>query len=281
VKIIVLVTMRKIITLVFFAIYVCFCNAQMLKPIKQILNAKKKFYISYGYHRAIYSKTNLHFRNTNANENKDASGSYNFMVYNAKASDLPNFEKIKDFKNFTVPQFNASLGFKSNYKNIGFEISYNHAKYVVNNNQKLRIKGQIFNENVDTVMVIDPNVLHVEHTDGANFWMFNILKTFPLTKHERTIRLNIVSKIGGGVVIPKTNITFFGQITDNKFHVAGYVYGIENGLQVNIGKHLFFETCNKLAFAYYTNAKVSANKNAYLTHSFRTAMFFCNVGVNF
>lgn len=251
---------------------------QLLNHFKNSLNSPKKYYFSWGYHRAFYSNSNLHFRNINQNSNTDASGNYDFVIENAKAHDRADLKYLKDPQNITIPQFNASIGFVSKYKNLGFEINYNHAKYVVDDNQQLKIKGQLFGKNIDSNITLGSNYMHIEHTDGANFWMGNVTKSFILkTKLPRLYFQNMI-KIGGGMCIPRTDITFLGKQTNNKFHIAGYVLGLENGLQLHLGKHFFIENSYKYAFAYYTNAKVSSNKNAYLTHHFNSFLLFLNLG---
>jgi hypothetical protein len=256
-------------------------QAQIISHVKSVLDSPKKVYFSWGYHRAFFSNSDLHFRNYSLNSNNDASGNYDFVIKNAKAQDRPDFSKINDVKNISVPQFNVSLGFTSKYKNLGFEINYNHVKYVVNPNQTLAVKGQIFGQNIDSNMLLKPDYFHVEHTDGANFWMANITKLYQISSNKKFVNLSNMIKIGGGMCIPRTDITFMGKRTNNRFHIAGYVLGIENGIQVNFGKHLYIENSYKYAFSYFTNAKVSNDKNAYLTHSFNSFLIFLNLGVKF
>ncbi|MBK7573075.1 MAG: hypothetical protein IPI10_16195 [Bacteroidetes bacterium] len=57
--------------------------------------------------------------------------------------------------------------------------------------------------------------------------------------------LNVVGKVGAGIVIPKTDVTLFGERLDNVFHVAGYVTGLESGLRYEFRKTLFTKSWPK------------------------------------
>jgi hypothetical protein len=170
----------------------------------------------------------------------------------------------------------------SNYKGLGLEMSYDHAKYVVTDYQNLRVKGNLFGKTIDTQMIIDPgSFVHLEHTDGANFWMMALTLNKPLVKYKKRSLLDGIFKAGGGVVVPRTDVAFMGSRTNNRFHIAGYVYGVETGLHLNITKRLFSTISGKYAMAYYTNARVSRDPNAYVTHHFNAYLAMCMLGYRF
>src|SRR3954468_17698367 len=69
---------------------------------------KGSFYFSFGYTRCTYSKSTIHFSDHSGKMRENNTGKptdYDFTIYNATASDRPDFNKIPDIINITVPQF--------------------------------------------------------------------------------------------------------------------------------------------------------------------------------
>src|SRR5689334_396811 len=110
----------------------------------------KQFYFTWGYTRAAYSKSTLHFRNVSHNYNEETGryDDYDFTVYNATAHDRPDFEGIKNPINITIPQFVFRLGITLNEK-WGLELNYDHTKYIVDDHQRVHVKGVFDQRAVD------------------------------------------------------------------------------------------------------------------------------------
>lgn len=223
---------------------------------------KSNFYFSWGYNRAWYSRSTIHLKdlsNTYYSET-DRYHYYDFKIVNAKAHDRPDFEQIKDVINITIPQFVSRLGYYFKKRpDMGIEINYDHAKYVVSRYQTVRVQGQINGKPVDTDTILNPdNFVHFEHTDGANFWMLNFLKRWQLYKTPKNNLLNVsyVVKSGGGLVYPRTDVTIFGTRVNNRWHIAGWVAGVETGLKLDLYKHFMFEFTAKGVYADYRKVLV-------------------------
>ena len=93
------------------------------------ISSKKKkgnFYIMWGYTRATFSKSTIHFKD-NSNTyypETDRTHEYDFTIYNAVAHDKPDFQGIKDPVNITIPQFVVHAGYYfNNKKYFGIEIN--------------------------------------------------------------------------------------------------------------------------------------------------------------
>ena len=160
---------------------------------------KGTFYFGWGYNRDWFTKSNIHLQNNTPQLINGTNYTYDFTVYNTKANDRPQFDKIKDVANLTVPQFNFRIGYYfKKRKNIGIELNYDHAKYVATEYQKARIKGQINGNYFDKDTILDPNkFLEFEHTDGANFWMINLLFKYDAWQSKnKKHRLSLVVKPG-------------------------------------------------------------------------------------
>lgn len=242
-----------------------------------------QMYVTWGYTRAWYSKSTIHFQDL-SNTYHDVTGRnnyYDFTIYDAVAHDRPDFDKLKDVINITIPQFVFRIGYKINDK-WGVELNYDHTKYVVDNYQTLRVKGQFNGTPVDGDSLIDPNrFLHFEHTDGANFWFFNAVRSFKLYQPSEKFRLSWVLKPGGGFVMPRTDVTLFGERLNNNWKIAGWIVGVESGIRAEFMKNGFFEFVGKGAYADYVNCFVLGKGRGKASHHFFARQLTATLGVRF
>jgi len=221
---------------------------------------KGTFYIGWGYNKDWFSKSDLHFKNTSDEYNAytQVVDDYNFTVYDVKAKDRPGFKKLLTSQP-TIPQYVYRIGYYFNDKhNLGIEINFDHAKYVVDDYQTLHVKGSIHGKWIDQDTLIDPNTfLHFEHTNGANFFMVDFMaRQRLLASKNENHQLFAIAKPGAGLVIPKTEVVLFGQELDNRFHIAGWCAGLEVGLRYEAFKHVYLEYTAKGTFAHYTDVLV-------------------------
>lgn len=242
-------------------IVIAFVLASNLLPVKSALSqevseckcgsvfksGKGSFYITWGYNLDWYGKSNLHFKGNDF-------GGYDFTLYKAKAHDNPGLGYILN-SDISIPQYVYRVGYYFNNKSLtGIEIAFDHSKYIMTQNQKVRVKGTIQGEVMDKDTIVGSDFLKFEHTNGANFLMANFIKRYCLyTSENKKHRLQLVMKAGAGIVIPKTDVTLFGQRLDNRFHIAGYVVGLDAGLRYDLFRYAFIETSLKGVFANYTN----------------------------
>jgi hypothetical protein len=108
-------------------------------------------------------------------------------LIDAKAKDLPGFKNILK-TDLSIPQYVYRIGYYFKKKSqFGIEINFDHAKYIVYDNQTLRVTGQIRGRTIDKDTLVDNNFVHLEHTNGANFLMANMLyriKLFESANHN-------------------------------------------------------------------------------------------------
>jgi hypothetical protein len=244
---------------------------------------KGNLYFSFGYTRACYSKSTIHFKDhsDSYHESTNLHNEYDFTIYDVKASDRPDFDKIPDVVNISVPQYVYRIGYYFNdKKDLGVEINFDHTKYIVNDYQRVHIKGQFNGTPVDKDTVLDPkNFLHFEHSDGANFLMVNMIKRWKLYDRKK-FNVGWVAKGGAGMVIPRTDVTLFGERLNNRFHIAGWIAGVETGLRTEFLRHGFFEFVAKGSFADYMNVLVvGAGSRAH--HYFFTGQLTATIGLMF
>ena len=228
------------------------------------------FYISAGFTRAWWGKSDLHLvdRSNKYHEATGLNNNYDFTVYKVEANDRPDFDKLTDIINFTVPQYAYRLGYYFNNKaDIGLEINYDHTKYIVQDYQRVHIKGDINGTYIDADTILNPKtLLHFEHSDGANFLLFNFVKRWKFINPSKMFNASWVAKAGVGIVIPRTDVTLFGERFNNDFKIAGWMAGVETGLRVEFFKYAFFEFVGKASYADYVNAFVLGKGNGRASH---------------
>lgn len=215
---------------------------------------KGSFYFSYGAHRIFYTRSTIHFK-----DNETAN--YDFSLINAKGVDDKNLWYSKDH---TAPQFSIRVGYYfNNSSDLGIELNYDHAKYILQQGQKVRVQGTINGVRYNQDTILSPNFVKYEHTDGANFYMVNLLKrmNFLQSKNEKHW-LSLVVKPGIGFVLPRTNSRVVGLHRDDSYHVAGYIAGMESGLRYDFLKNFFAELTLKGAYANYNDVLLYKNGRA-------------------
>lgn len=225
---------------------------------------KSSFYVTWGYTKAYYTKSTIHFVN---NSGTGIKKNYDFTIHDATAHDRMDLDKTGDIVNVTIPQFVFRIGYRFNNK-WGIELNYDHTKYVVDDYQTVRVTGRFDDHWIDSNMVLDPNTfLHFEHTDGANFWMINYMKRNKIFYSKKNnFKLSYVFKPGTGILIPRTDVTIFGNRVNNNFKVAGFCAGIETSLHVEMYKHFILELAAKGGYANYMNVFVYEKGNGKASH---------------
>ncbi len=245
---------------------------------------KGQFYLLWGYNREIYTKSTIHFQNKTGDPTRtDEFGVYDFTLYNVTAHDRPGFDLIRDVINITIPQFNFRIGYYfNNKKDWGVELSYDHAKYIVTDYQTAHIKGTILGQYMDKDTLMDPHYIHFEHSDGANFWMFNAMKRWKILKSKNgKHNLGIVFKPGIGFVYPRTDVTIFGHRLNNNWKISGVIAGVEADVRAELWRGWVISFAGKAAYADYVNCLVQGKGNGKAQHTFGTLECVLTMGYQF
>lgn len=271
--------MRLIAVLCFFL----FLFSPSRSQTKSSPNPGSHWYVSWGYTKAVYSQSSIHMQNLKGSAGDHTGGKdfYDFTLLNATAHDRPDMNKLTDLSNLSIPQFVCRAGYYFNEK-WALELNYDHTKYVVDDYQKVHIKGQIDGTWMDKDTTLDPvNFFHFEHTDGANFLMLNAVRKWNLCQPSARFQMSWVLKPGAGIVIPRTDVTLFGSHLNNDWKVAGYIVGVETGLRLEFLKYGMFELVTKGSYANYVNAFVLGKGNGKASHHFYAAQVTATIGFKF
>ncbi len=213
-------------------------------------------YVQWGYNRECYTNSDIHFSN---------GSQYDFTLHSAHASDKPDYDAIWNAPaDITIPQYSYRIGVYLNREATwAMELNFDHAKYVMNDDQYMHISGQVGGEPLNADTTVRRDFLHFEHTDGANFLHINYVYQHYLVEGKRFARLSYLLKGGAGVVIPRTDVSYMGHELNNRFHVAGYIVSAEASLRFYPLRNFFIELSGKGGFADYRNVLTIEGGQAY------------------
>jgi hypothetical protein len=234
---------RYLLCLLFlFAVVPSFSQEILPNPHKTY---KNQFYLYWGWNRAWYSNSDIHF------SGKD----YDFSLDDVQAKDRQTEVALDPYLNpssMTIPQTNFRLGyfFKDNW-NISFGVD--HMKYVMVQNQDSHISGTIDNHETeydgtyyDDEIVLTEDFLTFEHTDGLNYVNVEIRRSDNLLDLNRynlgKIDISITEGFGVGGMYPRSNVKLLNKERYDEFHVAGFGLGANVGLNITFWKYFFLQS---------------------------------------
>ena len=164
----------------------------------------------------------------------------------------------------TIPQYNYRIGFYNNRKNWGWEINFDHTKFIIAD-QNAHIVGTLNNRQVDTVVHFSDNktlnsasTFYYYLNNGANFLLFNFVKRWHLTESRNgNAKIDLLGKAGAGPLIPHVQNMLFGKENTPHFQLGGWNVGAEAALRATFYKTVYLEFCNKVDFASYSGLKLN------------------------
>lgn len=258
-----------------------FCLSQSVSAQQTLPNNDVKvgkmhgaFYFNWGYNRDWYTKSTIHFRNT-------TTDNYDFTFIDAKAHDRPDFQDFYKITSLTIPQYDFNMGYFFNDKrDLGIEVAWNHLKYIVTDNQVIHVQGQVRGHQIDKDTLVTPSFVHLQHTNGNNYLMLNLIKRQKLWEHKK-MQLSAIGKVGGGPLISYTISSILGNDDDGYFHYHGVVAGVSAGLKLDLGTYFFLQTDLQGAWVDYTNTKLGADHQGLATHHFYSLQYSLAFGFNY
>lgn len=232
-------------------------------------------YLQWGYNRDKFSKSDIHFTKP---------GEYDFTIHDAVAHDKPDFEAFWEAPlDVTIPQNSFRIGFYLKPdKTHAIEINFDHAKYVVQDYQRVRMTGSIGDRQYDQDTTLIPYFMHFEHTNGANFYHINYVGQHILKYSKKNfIRATAIWKAGAGIVVPKSDIILMGKRLDNRYHVSGYIVSGEAGIRYYPFKKFFLEATVKGGFANYLDVLTVEGGKAHHKFTYGEVVGLIGYDINF
>jgi hypothetical protein len=210
---------------------------------KRTSKNKGTFFVYWGWNRAAYTNSDIHFKGTN----------YDFTLQDVQAKDRQSpFAWDTYFKSITIPQYNLRIGY---YLTEKYSISFgaDHMKYVMVGTQQTTIDGKIGVGSVydgnytNAAFTIQPKFLQFEHTDGLNYLNLEVRRHDKLYQYKKAT-LNLVEGFGGGILLPRTNTTLLNYPRYDQFHLAGFGLGAMVGLNVEFWNRFFIQAEGKAGY---------------------------------
>lgn len=264
--------MRIVFTIFFFALSVAvlsqtskFANTTSSVPrdITQVggVNEVERtgdFYLYWGWNISAYTASTITFSGDN----------YHFSLADVEAKNRPSPLDVKTYLSpvrFTIPQYNFRVGyFFNNTYNLSFGID--HMKYVMVAYQESTIDGYINTGEPDfdgayeqEPLPITPAFLQFEHTDGLNYVNFELRRIDQLLKSSRT-SINLVTGIGTGLIIPRSNVTLMHFDRFDEWNIAGFGVAAMGGLHFELLNRLFIQLEAKAGYINLPNIRTTHNK---------------------
>lgn len=194
----------------------------------------------WGWNYGWFTPSDLHFTGQD----------YDFTLSNVIATDRQSPFNLKTYFHptyVTIPQYNFRIGyFLSNKYNIS--LASDHMKYVMQNGQTAKISGTIQKSGTsfdgvydNNDIVLNPDFLQFEHTDGLNYINLGINRLDHLFDW-RFLTVDMTEGLGAGMLVPRTNTTLLNQERYDQFHLSGYGVNAMLGLQVHFYRYFFIQT---------------------------------------
>jgi hypothetical protein len=269
--------MKRVVKLFFV---LCFISGGFLQgqTSPQPVSRKGNFYIYWGWNRALYTTSDIHFKGEN----------FDFTLQDVKAHDKPSSDinnYINPF-NATIPQTDFRIGFFI-HNNYSISAGFDHMKYVVTKNQVAKISGLISNTEtsydrsyLNDDITISPRFLQFEHTNGLNYINIDV-RRFDEILNLNKIRFNMTEGIGAGMLVPKTNTTLFNRNNNDEYHISGYGISAVLGINISFFKFFFIQSELKNGFINMPDIRIAPDRAAKASQSFLFTQFNIVLGANF
>jgi len=239
---------------------------------------KGKFYINWGYNRAWYHTSDIHF----------TGQGHDFVLYNVVAKDRPSkfSSDYVSLKYWSTPQFNFRFGYYISDK-YSISAGWDHMKYVATDSQMVRMYGYL-----DPTKVSDPlmktnmqnlntkyapdglynnievqmtpgDFIHYEHTDGLNYASVDLERHDVLWQPSKQGKfgISLLTAIGAGAIVPRTDSHLFGSGRNHYWNIAGWGTSARAGLQINFTKVIYLESDFKIGYLEMINVHTSNHYN--------------------
>lgn len=265
--------MNKSLLLFFFISISSIANSQ------DTFHKTGEFFMHWGWNRGFFTRSDIHF------EGND----YGFTLFDVKAKDRPTPFSVRTYlgpTRMTLPQYNFRMGVFINSK-YSISLGVDHMKYVMQNYQDVLITGEIKNSGTiydgsyrEDSINLKPDFLLFEHTDGLNYENIELRRNDVLY-HRPHIRIEGITGIGAGILLPRTNATLLNNERYDEFHLAGFGLGITGALQINFYEHFYIQFEAKGGYIDMPDIRTTMYKSDKASQHFYFAQFNGVIGVNF
>ena len=234
---------------------------------------KGEFYFSWGYNKEWYTHSTVHVIQPGIGND--------YKLEDVKAHDHIGWDEGLFKIALTIPQYNYRLGYIFDKEHgWGWEINFDHTKYIIADQNGTHIVGTLNNRHVDSTIAFNKaNGFFWWLNNGANFLLFNVTKRWHFYQSPTSkVKIDLFAKGGIGPLIPHVQNELFGQYNDPHFQVGGWNIGTEGDIRATFFKNVYLEYGNKLDFASYSGLRLATGT---ARQSFGTYEMILSLGVTF
>lgn len=229
------------------------------QPAHHHFDKQGDFYVYWGWNRAWYSKSDIHF----------TGAGYDFTLKKVMAYDRPSALDAKVYavpNKFTIPQYNFRIGYYIK-KNVSVTLGTDHMKYVMRNDQVVNMDGRIGSDypefegvyNNEPVKLTQEFLIY-EHTDGLNYANSEIRHHYSIY-YSPKFEINSIEGAGAGILYPRSNVTLMNFERNDEFHLAGYGFDLVGGFNFTFFKHFFLQTEFKGGYINMPDVRTTSSKS--------------------
>jgi hypothetical protein len=250
---------------------------RVAKP--KISSAKGTMDVAWGYNSSVYTRSDLKFFGED----------YRFTLEKVKAEDrqTPFSGVYFNPTKLTIPQYNVRLGYNF-WDNYNLSVAYDHMKYVVSNNQEVRVQG-VINPTADAAwagihnrenLVINHNHFRYENTGGLNYIRFQLthIERYRLRKSS-WFEMNTLLGLSSGVIVSSNHFLFGGEYTRRVTSLSGYGISGHIGMRFLFWRNFFLQGNFAGGFIHQTHVKLREEGLNYAKQKFGYAAFEGLIGL--
>ena len=222
---------------------------------KPSITRKGAMFVFWGWNRAAFSKSDIHFKGAN----------YNFYLKDVVAHDRPTDLgwAYVDPGQISKPQFNFRAGYFVK-DDLAIVIAQDHMKYVMDQDQTVAFSGHISDPHYANMVkdgqvnLADGEFLTFEHTDGLNYINVGVEKYHNILS-KKNIDLMWSYGAGIGTLMPRSNVKLFGNERSDRFHFAGFGADLRANINMVFWNHWMARVEGKFGYINMPDIKTTLN----------------------
>lgn len=252
--------MKKIIATLIVSLFVLPTLGQTKRNKPKNADQKGNIYFYWGYNRAAYTKSNLHFNGPG----------YDFTFEHAKSHDRQE-KNILTYINpatISIPQFNMRLGYNF-WNHYSISIGTDHMKYIMQDDQTVTMTGTIApgtdpywsGTYLHTPTFLAHDHIHYENSNGMNYVSVRGSRIDQWYKTKKTgwFALTTIFSVSGGMIVSFNDWHFGGVNTIATVSASGFGFAGHAGLRLEFWKHIYLQTNVSGGFIDQTHVKTRPN----------------------
>jgi hypothetical protein len=225
----------------------------------------RELYFSWGYNADVFKPADLHI--------DQPSLGNDFVLHGVRSHDQKGWTDL--FHNsLTTSQYSARIGyFFTDRQDIAIELSFEHVRFLVTQDQDVRMTGTLNNVSVDQRVKLTEDFLRYKLNNGANFLLVNLVKRLPLVgEPAKRGSVAVLLKAGAGIGVPHPTNVVDGQANTPGFQFGGLDLGLEGAVRVHLFRLLYLEFAQKGIYARYSGLEVHDGRAAHDIWTYLTAL---------